>query len=105
MQTAPWGVALLTLAPTPESPMQIDHWTKEPRNGVTTLTRTLKFPDWKTALAFVNAIGAIGEAQDHHALVELEWGRVTIHVWSHDVKGLSDRDERYCRAVNELAAA
>lgn len=82
--------------------MHVEGWTEAPRAAVTTLTRTFTFPDWAQALAFVNKVGAIADAQDHHPLVELTWGRVTLSVWSHDVNGLSPRDEKFCRAVNAL---
>lgn len=82
--------------------MQVSGWTEAPREAVTTLTRTWTFPDWAQALAFVNRVGAIADAQDHHPLVELTWGRVTLHVWSHDQRGLTARDEKLCRAINAL---
>jgi 4a-hydroxytetrahydrobiopterin dehydratase len=82
--------------------MNVPGWTEAPRDGVTTLTRTWKFPDWQQALAFVNQVGAVADAQDHHPLVELTWGRVTLFVWSHDVRGLTKRDEAFCVAVGAL---
>ena len=82
--------------------MQIEGWQQVLLDGVATLTRTFTFKDWAEALAFVNRVGGVADAQDHHPLVELTWGRVTIHVWSHDAKGLTSRDDRFCRAVNAL---
>lgn len=82
--------------------MQVTGWTTSVRDGVATLTRTFTFPDWAQALAFTNKIGAVADAHDHHPLVELTWGRVTLFVWSHDVKGLTKRDEKFCVAVNAL---
>jgi 4a-hydroxytetrahydrobiopterin dehydratase len=77
-------------------------WEVVSRDGVHVLTRTFKFANWTEALAFVNKVGAVADQQDHHPLVELTWGRVTLWSWSHDVKGLSARDERFCAAVNAL---
>lgn len=71
-------------------------------DAVMTLRRTFTFADWTEALAFVNKVGAIADAQDHHPLVELTWGRVTLHVWSHDAKGLTKRDDVFCAAVDAL---
>ena len=77
-------------------------WTVVARDGVDVLTRTFTFPDWGGALAFVKRVGAVADEQDHHPLVELTWGRVTLWTWSHDIKALSARDERFCLAVNAL---
>ena len=40
------------------------------------IERIWAFPDFDSALQFVNAAGAICEEQDHHADFELGWGRV-----------------------------
>jgi 4a-hydroxytetrahydrobiopterin dehydratase len=82
--------------------MQVEHWTEIDHDGVAALQRSLSFPDWQRALAFVNRVGAIADAQDHHPLVELSWGKVVLTVWSHDAGGLTDRDARFCTAVNAL---
>jgi 4a-hydroxytetrahydrobiopterin dehydratase len=78
-------------------------WSDADKEGTATLIRTFTFADWRAALAFVNAVGAIADAHDHHPHVELSWGQVTVQVWSHDVKGLTARDQRFCEAVNALA--
>jgi 4a-hydroxytetrahydrobiopterin dehydratase len=80
----------------------VEHWTAVERAGVVVLTRSFSFPDWKTALAFVNAVGALADAQDHHPLVELTWGRVTLFVWTHDEGGVGPRDIALCRGINAL---
>jgi len=56
------------------------------------LTRTYKFPDFKTALAFVNRVGAIAEEQGHHPDIVLAWGKVEITIWTHKVDGLTESD-------------
>ncbi|MDP2342981.1 MAG: 4a-hydroxytetrahydrobiopterin dehydratase [Deltaproteobacteria bacterium] len=84
------------------SPIGCPGWSVVAKDGVDVLTRTWKFDDWAKALAFVNQVGAVADKQDHHPLVELTWGRVTLFTWSHDVKGLTARDERFCTAVNAL---
>ncbi len=87
------------------SELHVDHWAHVPREGTTVLSRTFAFPDWRTALAFVNAVGAVADAHDHHPLVELTWGRVTLFVWTHDEGGVGPRDVALCRAINALPPA
>lgn len=56
------------------------------------LRREWGFPDFLTALAFVNEIGALAEAEQHHPDLFLSWGKVAIEIWTHTVNGLSESD-------------
>jgi len=56
------------------------------------LTRTWTFPDFATALVFVNRVGAIAEGEDHHPDIAFGWGRVSVQTWTHTVGGLSEND-------------
>ncbi|OGY88959.1 MAG: hypothetical protein A3B30_04025 [Candidatus Komeilibacteria bacterium RIFCSPLOWO2_01_FULL_52_15] len=50
------------------------------------------FPNFRTALGFVDAIGALAENEGHHPDLTLGWGRVGIELSTHAVKGLSEND-------------
>lgn len=56
------------------------------------LERVFNLPDFARALALVNAIGALAEAEDHHPELLLAWGRVELQLWTHTVGGLSRND-------------
>ena len=56
------------------------------------LQREFKFPDFASALAFVNRIGAIAEREQHHPDICLGWGRVEVTTYTHSVGGLSPND-------------
>jgi len=56
------------------------------------LEKSYAFPDFATALAFVNRVGAIAEAEGHHPDVALAWGRVTLTIWTHKIDGLTESD-------------
>ena len=56
------------------------------------LTRTFKFPDFKQALAFVDRIGAIAEAEDHHPDIYLAYGEVRVEIWTHKIDGMTESD-------------
>lgn len=60
--------------------------------GAQHLGKTFKFPDFKTALDFVNKVGAIAEAENHHPAIQLRWGWVRIITWTHAINGLSEND-------------
>jgi 4a-hydroxytetrahydrobiopterin dehydratase len=56
------------------------------------ITRAFKFPDFKSALDFVNRVGAVAEEQGHHPDIFLAWGKVEITLWTHAVNGLTESD-------------
>ena len=56
------------------------------------LEREFKFPDFKTALDFVNKVGVIAETQGHHPDILLAWGKVGITIWTHKIEGLTESD-------------
>lgn len=56
------------------------------------LVRTFSFLDFAAALAFVNRVGVIAEAQGHHPDIHLAWGKARIEIWTHSIDGLSESD-------------
>ena len=60
--------------------------------GVTGLRKTYRFKDFREALDFVDRVGAMAEEQGHHPDIQLAWGRVTIEIWTHKIKGLTESD-------------
>ncbi len=67
------------------------------------LRRQFGFPDFKSALAFVDAIGAEAEAQGHHPDLELAWGRVVVTLWTHKINGLAEADFIMAARIDRLA--
>lgn len=66
------------------------------------ISREFKFKNFQQALAFVNHIGAIAEAEGHHPDLELGWGRVSVRLSTHAVKGLSLNDFILAAKITEL---
>jgi 4a-hydroxytetrahydrobiopterin dehydratase len=56
------------------------------------LQRDFTFADFASALAFVNRVGELAEAENHHPDVSFGWGRVTLRWWTHSAGGITDRD-------------
>lgn len=56
------------------------------------LERRIRFPDFASALAFVNRIGEIAERENHHPDLHLSWGAVGIVIWTHVIDGLTESD-------------
>ena len=56
------------------------------------LTKSYGFEDFAEALAFVNRVGAIAEAQGHHPDIYLAWGKARLDIWTHKIDGLTESD-------------
>jgi 4a-hydroxytetrahydrobiopterin dehydratase len=67
------------------------------------LAKTLKFPDFREALKFVNQVGALAEEQGHHPDIFLAWGRVEITIWTHKINGLTESDFILAAKIDRLA--
>ena len=71
---------------------QIPDWQTVTVDDVERLRREFKLKDYKAALAFTNAIADMAEAENHHPLIVLEWGKVTVEWWTHKISGLHRND-------------
>jgi 4a-hydroxytetrahydrobiopterin dehydratase len=56
------------------------------------LAKMFIFPDFRTALDFVNRAGAIAEEEGHHPDLYLSWGKVEVKIWTHKIDGLTESD-------------
>jgi 4a-hydroxytetrahydrobiopterin dehydratase len=56
------------------------------------IVRLFKFPNFLLALAFVNKVGELAEAQGHHPDILLAWGKAEITTWTHAINGLTESD-------------
>ncbi len=68
------------------------------------LRRIFVFPDFRSALAFVDRVGDLAEAEGHHPDIHLSWGRVEIEVYTHAIDGLSENDFILASKIDELVA-
>ena len=68
------------------------------------LEREWRFPDFASALAFTNAVGAAAEEMNHHPEIELGWGRVKLRIWTHAVSGLTEHDFELAQKVDGITS-
>ncbi len=66
------------------------------------LTRSFQFPDFKTALEFVNRAGAVAEEEGHHPDLLLSWGKVDVKTWTHKIDGLTESDFILAAKIDRL---
>jgi 4a-hydroxytetrahydrobiopterin dehydratase len=66
------------------------------------LSRTYTFADFRTALDFVNRVGAVAEAEGHHPDLYLAWGKVGVEIWTHKIDGLTESDFILAAKIDQL---
>ncbi len=66
------------------------------------LAKTYKFPNFVTALAFVNRVGELAERVGHHPDLSLAWGKVGVEIWTHKIDGLTESDFIFAAKTDAL---
>jgi 4a-hydroxytetrahydrobiopterin dehydratase len=67
------------------------------------IEREWKFPNFAAALEFVNRVGELAEAADHHPDIHFGWGYARIELTTHDRGGVTDVDLALAGKINEAA--
>ena len=67
------------------------------------ITHSFKFEDYIKTMAFVNQVAELSEAEGHHPVLHVYWGKVDIELWTHTVSGLSENDFILAAKIDELA--
>ena len=96
------GIPPLRASAAAEFLQQLDNWEVVEGHH---LTKTFKFPDFRTALGFVNRIGTMAEEQNHHPDIYLAWGKVRADVWTHKINGLTESDFVFAAKCDVLFTA
>ena len=68
------------------------------------LEREFRFANFAAALAFVNEVGALAEAEDHHPDIAMHWNRVTLRWWTHVANAITERDRELAARTNDLVS-
>ncbi len=96
------GVPPLTPRAVADLMPQAPGW--EASDDATRLARSFKFRNFKTALAFVDRVGAVAEAEFHHPLsITFGWGFAGIELQTKKIKGLHENDFILAAKINEIA--
>ena len=67
------------------------------------LERTFELPSFPEAIAFVNRVAELAEAENHHPDVAISYKRVTLRWTTHSEGGITDRDRALAVRSAELA--
>lgn len=71
--------------------------------GRDAIEKTFRFTDFKAAFAFMTRVAIAADGQDHHPEWSNVYNRVTILLSTHDADGLTERDAKLARVIEEAA--
>jgi 4a-hydroxytetrahydrobiopterin dehydratase len=64
-----------------------------------------RFESFRKALQFVNKVGGLAEAADHHPDIDIRFNVVKLALSTHDVSGVSARDFSLARSIDGQSLA
>tara|TARA_B100000787_G_scaffold69373_1_gene50993 strand:- start:146 stop:490 length:345 start_codon:yes stop_codon:yes gene_type:complete len=72
---------------------KIDGWdVKKDEKEIHFLEKKFTFKNFTNSQNFINKVGEIAEAEDHHPDISFGWGYAKIIITTHAIKGLSEND-------------
>lgn len=77
---------------------ELNNWNAEGK----LIKKNFKFKNFAEALEFVNKIGKIAEAADHHPDITFGWGYARIELTTHDTGGLTDNDFDVAEKIDKI---
>jgi 4a-hydroxytetrahydrobiopterin dehydratase len=68
------------------------------------LDREFEFESFPAAIAFVDRLAELAEAENHHPDIDIRYRRVRVRWSTHSAGGVTDRDRALASRTDELAA-
>ena len=69
------------------------------------ITRRLTFSDFNAAFGFMTRVALLADKIDHHPEWSNVYNRVEVLLTTHDADGVTEKDVRMARFIDEAAAA
>lgn len=66
------------------------------------IEKEFKFDDFKSALDFVNQVGEMAEAADHHPDITICYSRVILLLSTHSAGGITRKDFDLARTIESV---
>ena len=66
------------------------------------ITKEYEFDDFKQSLDFVNRVGTLAEAADHHPDIIFGYGYAEVALTTHDAEGLTQGDFDLAKKIDAL---
>ncbi len=66
------------------------------------LSKTFEFRDFIQAMVWVNRVAEEAEEANHHPDITIHYNRVTLSLWTHTEKGITERDAMLAEHIDDL---
>ena len=87
------GISSFDIAEIHKYLKKVDGWdVKKNENETYFLEKGFKFKNFSVSQKFVNEVGNIAEAENHHPDIFFGWGYAKIKIFTHKIKGLVESD-------------
>ncbi len=67
------------------------------------LVREFEFPSFPEAVAFVDRLAEVAEAENHHPDIDIRYRRVTVRWSTHSEGGVTERDRALAGRTTDLS--
>jgi 4a-hydroxytetrahydrobiopterin dehydratase len=68
------------------------------------LERTYELPSFAEAIAFVNRVAQLAEAENHHPDIAVAYRKVTLRWSTHSAEAITDRDRELAERSDALVS-
>ena len=83
---------------------ELSDWQVFNDSGINKLSQRFVTKNYTRSMAFTNAVAQLASEINHHPLMIVEYGAVTVVWWSHIIKGLHKNDFIMAAKTSELFA-
>jgi 4a-hydroxytetrahydrobiopterin dehydratase len=66
------------------------------------ISRNFAFVNYKHTIDFVNKVADLAEAEGHHPVMHVYYGKIEIELWTHAINGLSVNDFILAAKIDDL---
>ena len=74
-------------------------WTEDDNS----LVKVVEKKDFVEALAFVNKVGELAEAANHHPDIDIRWNKVTLRLTTHsEGSTITEKDRALAAQIDEI---
>ena len=67
------------------------------------LHREFEFSSFMDAIAFVNKVAEVAEAEGHHPDIQIHYTKVILELWTFKINGLFDNDFILAAKIDQIA--
>lgn len=70
--------------------------------GYKKIASDFHFKKYDQTIKFVNKVAALADAENHHPVMHVYYGKVVVELWTHSVNGLSENDFILAAKIDKL---